>query len=215
MELPELFRRLGRTYGPQDWWPGESPFEVVVGAVLTHNTAWTNVEMALSQLKARDALRPEIIARMEHDELAALIRSSGYYNVKAGRLQNLCRWFLEAGGMDALAARGTGSLRRGLLGVKGVGPETADAVLAYAFRRPRFVVDAYALRILSRVGIVAADASYDVVYGQVEPHARGNAQLLGEWHALLVAHGKSACRKQPECGNCCLQAGCEFASARL
>jgi len=154
MSLQQVFDDLLAAYGPQHWWPGDTPFEVMVGAVLTQNTAWGNVEKAIANLKKNDALSAEAIVGCGHDRLAAWLKPSGYFNIKATRLQNFCRWYLAQGGFEALNQRPTDELRHGLLSVNGVGPETADDMLLYAFERPVFVIDAYTRRLFSRLGLV-------------------------------------------------------------
>lgn len=208
LTLAELHDRLLSAYGPQHWWPGDGPFEVLVGAVLTQNTAWRNVEQAMVGLRAAGALNPEAIAAAQPDRLAAWIRSAGTHNVKAARLQGLCRWFLESGGFTALARLPLPQLRQALLSVKGVGPETADDILLYAFGLPVFVIDAYTRRILGRLGLAQGDEGYETLRRSMESGLPADAALFGEYHALLVAHAKAVCRPRPLCGECCLRLRC-------
>ena len=210
MEADRRFNRVYHLlidhYGSQHWWPGDTPFEVMVGAILTQNTAWTNVEKAISALKQANCLQPEVLVAMPAKVLAQLIHSSGYFNVKAARLQYFCRWYLEQGGYESLAATDTAVLRTGLLAVKGIGPETADDILLYAFERPVFVIDAYTRRLFSRLGLVGGDESYENLRNRVE--AAVSSLHYNEYHALIVRHAKGICNQRPRCPDCCLNAGC-------
>ena len=207
------YRRLLRHYGPQHWWPADTPFEVMVGAVLTQNTTWSNVERALARLKA-GVLTPQGILAMSESALAQLIRSSGYHRVKARRLHHLCRFLQRSGGIQALGHLPTEELRRELLAVHGVGPETADAILLYAFERPLFVVDAYARRVLSRLELIAGDEPYEALRRHVEQAFAGKVAELNELHALLVQHAKQACRVSPRCEGCVLLDHCGYFKKR-
>lgn len=225
MRFLTVFERLLEHHGSQGWWPGETPFEVMVGAVLTQNTAWTNVERAITNLQQAGALSPGAISEAPHHLLAQWIRPAGYFNVKARRLQNFCRWYLEQGGHDGLSGWDTGALRHGLLSVNGVGYETADDMLLYAFDRPVFVIDAYTRRIFTRLGLVEDEAGYEDMRLRFEQalaeekrrtrrapgrraRYRGRAALFNEYHALIVVHGKDVCRKSPLCARCCLRRSC-------
>lgn len=211
MKAPSLravYARLFKRYGPQAWWPGDTPFEIMVGAVLTQNTAWTNVERAMANLLAAASLDPEAIAGMAAVRLAALIRPAGYFNVKAGRLQNFCRWYIAEGEYAALAALDTAALRHRLLAVNGVGPETADDILLYAFDRPVFVIDAYTRRIFSRLGLVGGDEDYETLRRFFETGLKRDVPLYNEYHALIVHHGKDVCKSKPLCAACCLAPTC-------
>jgi endonuclease-3 related protein len=206
--LRGLLERLRDAYGPQHWWPGDSPFEVMVGAVLTQNTAWSNVERAIDFLKAANALSPESIAALPHERLAALIRPAGYFNVKARRLQSFCRFLVESGGEPALADTPTETLRARLLAVHGIGPETADDILLYAFERPVFVIDAYTRRLFGRLGLASGHESYEELRTGVERAIGPDPASLNELHALIVHHAKVACAKVPRCAGCCLREIC-------
>jgi endonuclease-3 related protein len=186
--LAPLFARLLRTWGPQHWWPGETPFEVMVGAVLTQNTAWTNVEKAITNLVARDWLDADRIVGLRRRDLARCLKPSGYFNVKAERLQ-------------------------ALLAVKGVGPETADDMLLYAFDRPVFVVDAYTRRLFSRFGLCEGDEPYEQLRRAVEAAMGPDVEVFNELHALIVRHAKEVCRVRPRCADCVLAARCPSAAA--
>lgn len=208
MAYQAVYQRLFDAYGPQHWWPGETPFEIMVGAILTQNTAWTNVERAIANLQAAELLDPTAIVAADLPTLATCLRPSGYFNVKAERLRAFCDWFLTQGGLPGLSALDTTALRRALLAVKGVGPETADDILLYAFERPVFVVDAYTRRIFSRLGLVAADIGYEPLRARFEQTLEPDVALFNEYHALIVRHGKEVCRPKPRCAECCLRPHC-------
>lgn len=208
LTLPAVYRKLYAANGSQHWWPGDSRFEIMVGAVLTQNTAWSNVERAIANLKRAGALSPEAIVRAPHRRLAAWIRPSGYFNVKARRLKSLCRWLIAQGGVQRIARWPTERLRAALLGVHGIGPETADDILLYAFGRPVFVIDAYTRRLFARLGLIRGDEDYEMLRRHFERRLGPDPELFNEYHALIVAHGKNICRKRPACGKCCLAAQC-------
>ncbi len=202
--LKTLYRSLLDSFGPQDWWPGETPFEVMVGAILTQNTNWRNVERAIDNLKEADLIDPRALHNCPVEKLATLIRPAGYFNVKARRLKALVDWLItrhDGSVRDAL----TGDIedcRAELLRINGVGPETADSILLYAGNHASFVVDAYTRRILSRHGLCAPQASYDEIKSLFEDALPHDAQLFNEYHALLVYLGKQHCKPKPECGSC-------------
>jgi len=205
-QLMTLYRRLYRAYGPQQWWPAETRFEVMVGAVLTQNTAWTNVEKAIENLRRADALEAERLLALRSGRLARLIRPAGYFNVKAGRLLNLCRWFHDGGGFPSLDTLPTAGLRESLLGVKGVGPETADDILLYAFQRPVFVIDAYTRRLLRAVGLVSGEEGYEALRRFFESRLPPDHGLFNEYHALIVRHAKERCSSAAACRHCRVEA---------
>ena len=207
--------RLGRIYellldrfGPQHWWPGETPLEIMVGAVLTQNTNWGNVERAIANLEAAGALSLEALAAMDPAVLAELIRPSGYYNIKAARLQNLVRHIRENhGSLEAFFNLDTHTLRQELLACKGIGPETCDSILLYAAGRPVFVVDAYTHRLLTRHNLVWEEDGYYEMQELFEGNLEADPQLFNEYHALIVRVGKEFCRKKrPRCRECPLAA---------
>jgi endonuclease-3 related protein len=210
-----VFDALLSAHGPQHWWPGETPFEVMVGAVLTQNTSWVNVERALALLTARIPLTAEAILAVPPEELAACLRPVGYFNVKARRLRCFCSELIRAGGIDSLAALPTGELRHWLLAIHGIGAETADDMLLYAFERPVFVVDAYTRRVFSRVGLLAGGEGYEPIRHAFEAALRPDVPLFNEYHALIVRHGKEVCRSRPRCEGCCLRAMCASAGEGL
>jgi endonuclease-3 related protein len=207
--LPDIYRRLFAQFGPQHWWPAREPFEVIVGAILTQSTAWTNVEKAIANLKAAGKLSPFTLRRLPETELAGLIHPCGYYNVKARRLKAFMDWFGEQyeDSMDKLFSGDTNSLRRELLGVYGIGEETADSIMLYAGNKPTFVIDAYTRRIINRLGIAAKSNRYTDYQALFISHLPSDAALFNEYHALLVKLAKDFCRKRPLCEDCCLNPG--------
>ena len=202
--LQELYQRLWETWGPQGWWPGDTPFEVAVGAILTQNTNWVNVSRAIAALKGQNLLDPQALHDLPETELARLIRPAGYYNVKARRLKNFLDFLANNFGnsMERLAAADLASLRPALLSINGVGPETADSILLYALAKPTFVVDAYTFRILSRHGLIAEACTYEELRHLFMEHLPAQESLYQEFHALLVRLGKEWCRPQPRCAAC-------------
>lgn len=203
--LREAYEKLLSAFGPQHWWPGESPFEVLVGAVLVQNTAWRNVERAIDNLRDAGLMEPHKLYALPESELAELIRPAGYYQVKARRLRNLLRFVVEQydGSLDAMFSVGVSTLREELLGVNGIGPETADAILLYAGGLPTFVVDAYTHRVLARHGWIGYEADYHEIKDHFEASLPQDAALYNEYHALLVRVGKDFCRKTgPKCEAC-------------
>jgi endonuclease-3 related protein len=202
--LQELYQRLWETWGPQGWWPGDTPFEVAVGAILTQNTNWGNVARALTALKGQNLLEPQALYDLPETELARLIRPAGYYNVKARRLKNFLDFLGNYYGhsMARLAADDLASLRPALLSIKGVGPETADSILLYALDKPTFVVDAYTFRILSRHDLIDEACPYEELRQLFMEHLPAQVPLYQEYHALLVRLGKEWCRPQPRCPSC-------------
>ena len=213
MALRRIFDHLRAHYGPQHWWPGETPFEIMVGAVLTQNTAWSNVEKAIANLQANNALTPTAILATSPEQLAAWLRPSGYFNVKAKRLRAFCQWYCNRGELAGLERLPTPELRRDLLAVQGIGPETADDILLYACERPVFVVDAYTRRLFSRLELIGGDEGYETVRAFFEQELGGavdrNVALFIEYHALIVIHAKEACRVRPHCTGCPLLRHCD------
>lgn len=181
----------------------------MLGAVLTQNTAWSNVERALDNLSARVPLAADRLLALPESELASLIRPAGYFNIKARRLRAFCRAFVLAGGESSLQALDTSRLREWLLGIHGIGPETADDILLYAFGRPVFVVDAYTRRLFQRLGVIEGDESYEALRTSFEQALGPDPALFNEYHALIVRHAKEVCRaRAPRCNQCFLNAGC-------
>jgi endonuclease-3 related protein len=203
--LMKTYRALYRAFGPQHWWPGETPFEVMVGAVLTQNTAWRNVEKAIANLKRNGPLTPSNLHRLSERRLAVLIRPSGYFNVKAKRLRHLLEFIQTAygGSLKRMFAEDSADLRRNLLEVNGIGPETADSILLYAGGKPVFVVDAYTKRIFGRHEYFGIDADYPHVQRFFMENLPRNTRLYNEYHALIVKLGKDYCKKtRPACATC-------------
>lgn len=210
MDPLAIYQRLSEHFGPRSWWPADTVFEVMVGAILTQNTAWSNVVKAMDNLKAADCLHAESIDALPQDTLARLIRPSGYYNMKAKRLKAYCRWYLQQGGFDSINAMPTDAMREAILGVYGVGPETADDIVLYAFNRPVFVIDAYTRRIFSRLGLLDGSQTYEELKRYFEDALPAEPALFNEYHALIVIHGKSYCRKKPLCEQCPLAMDCDY-----
>ncbi|WP_457756019.1 endonuclease III domain-containing protein [Thermodesulfatator indicus] len=206
--LQEIYKKLSEKFGPQGWWPGETPFEVCVGAILTQNTNWQNVERAIANLKAHNLLYPQALYEISHETLAKLIRPAGYFRVKAKRLKNFVHLLVEEyhGELEALFSLGLEKAREKLLLVKGIGPETADSMLLYAGNLPIFVIDAYTRRILLRHGLAHEDMSYEDLQSLFMKNLPKDVKLFNEYHALLVACGKNFCRpKKPLCEECPLK----------
>jgi endonuclease-3 related protein len=206
--LLTVYHQLFNQYGPQHWWPGETPFEVMIGAILTQNTAWSNVEKAIANLRARDKLDAEAIATVRKEQLAGWLRPSGYFNVKAARLKHFCRWYNHAGGFTGLSQTATDELRHMLLSVNGIGPETADDILLYAFQRPVFVIDAYTRRLFTRLGLFDGAENYDTMRIAIESALGPDVALFNEYHALIVRHAKVVCRVHPRCKDCLMLNRC-------
>lgn len=211
--LLETHARLRAAYGDLGWWPADTAFEVCVGALLTQNTAWTNVERTLAGLRGRGLLSFEALDRLSARRLAPLLRSSGTFNVKARRLRALLDFLgREYGGrVERMAAEPPDTLRVKLLGVPGIGPETADAIALYAAGAPLFVVDAYTRRIFARLGLLSGRESYAQVQSLFHRQLPRDAGLFADYHALIVEHAKAVCRKRPRCSECVLRPRCAFA----
>ncbi len=204
-KLMEAYERMFAAFGPQLWWPGDSPFEIVVGAVLVQNTAWRNVERAIDNLREAGVMEPRALYELSVEELAELIRPAGYYQVKARRLRNLLRFIVEehGGSLEAMFRKNPATMRERLLAIHGIGPETADAILLYAGGLPTFVVDTYTHRILARHGWIGYDASYHDIKNHFESALPADATLYNEYHALLVRVGKDFCKRTaPKCETC-------------
>lgn len=200
-----LFYRLLNHFGPQHWWPAKTPFEVMVGAILTQNTAWSNVERAIRHLEEAGALDPKVIFSLDVFQLEKLVRPSGFFRVKAARLKALVWHIMEEfqGDVEAMGLRPGWELRGDLLTLHGVGEETADSILLYALGKPFFVVDAYTKRILKRCGLIGGLESYGEVQRLFMDALPGDVELFREYHALLVALGKGYCKtRDPRCEGC-------------
>lgn len=204
---PRVYKTLYEIWGDPYWWPGQDAWEVAVGAILTQNTAWTNVEIALSVLRERGWTHPEIILQQSDDSLAVAIRSSGYYNAKARKLKALAQWWLD--NADSAGQLNDNQLREELLSIWGVGPETADSIACYAFGRPLFVVDAYTLRMITRMLDLDTPPNYTSIQNEVHKCLPRHPLLLNYLHGLIVLLGKHFCKaRNPDCGNCPLKKLC-------
>ncbi len=204
-KIGDIYQRLYRSFGPQSWWPGETPFEVIVGAILTQNTNWQNVAKAIDNLKKARVLTPQKLHSLPIDRLARLIRPSGYFNIKAKRLKSFLNFLFKnyQGKLDKMFARPLNELRKEILAVKGIGPETADSILLYAGGLPIFVVDAYTKRIFSRQKLLSEDTEYHQVQELFTRSLKKDVQLYNEYHALIVRLGKDFCKKiKPKCEVC-------------
>jgi len=203
-----IYQKLYSSFGPQGWWPAGSPFEVVVGAILTQNTSWPNVEKAIGNLKKKKLLDPRKLYRLHHKKLACFIKPAGYYNIKARRLKNFLNFLFESykGDLKGLSSAKTDQMRQLLLSVNGIGPETADSILLYALRKPVFVVDAYTKRILLRHRLIKEAAGYEDIQKFFLQRLKKDVKLFNEYHALLVRLGKEYCLKnKPKCKICPLK----------
>jgi len=209
--LLDVYERLFERYGAQHWWPADDSFEVIVGAIVTQASAWTNVEKALENLKGAGLLTFEGVAEVSEVELAALLRPSGYYNAKARKLKAFIGLVNDGyeGDLGRMLAAPTGELRDDLLATHGIGPETADSILLYAARRPVFVIDPYTQRIFSRLGMGPAGEAYDEWRDWFMGELPRDVALYNEYHALIVRLGKAHCQKQPLCEECPLVDVCD------
>jgi endonuclease-3 related protein len=210
LSLLQVFQMLLSAYGPQNWWPGETPFEVMVGAILTQNTAWGNVAQAIGNLKGEGLLHGNALLHAQAERVKALIAPAGYFNIKYERLNNLLRYLAGYGwDLEELRHLPLPQLREELLAVKGVGPETADSILLYALQRRVFVVDAYTRRLFSRLGHTWMEkATYEEVQSFFVEALPQDTSLYNEFHALIVVHSKDTCKKKPRCEVCCLFSRC-------
>jgi endonuclease-3 related protein len=205
--INELYDALSKRYGPQGWWPAETELECVLGAILTQNTAWKNVEKALGNLKEKNLISIEKLALLPTPSLAILIRPSGYFNQKAVKIKNFINFIMESydGSLEKMFEEDGQKLRDKLLKIKGIGPETADSILLYAARKPVFVVDAYTYRILLRHGLIPEETNYGEIQELFMDSLPEDVQLFNEYHALLVRLGKELCKKSPLCEGCPLE----------
>ncbi|MBT0652128.1 endonuclease III domain-containing protein [Geomobilimonas luticola] len=200
----EIYGLLLARYGHRHWWPAETPFEVCVGAILTQNTNWGNVEKAIANLKRDRLLTPGALRDVPLDLLAEAIRPSGFFNVKSVRLKGFVSWLFErfGGSLERMFAGEWGELREELLKVPGIGRETCDSILLYAGEKPSFVVDAYTRRLFAALGLVSEKADYETVRSLFMADLPADPRLYNEYHALIVQHGKEHCRKRPRCTGC-------------
>ena len=205
--VKEVYKTLYQAFGPRGWWPGETPFEVVIGAILTQNTSWKNVERAIDRLRAKNLLHPANLYKIKDEELAQLIKPSGYYHIKTGRIKNFIVFLHREYGSDLnkMFREEMMFLRKKLLSIKGIGPETADSILLYAGEKPTFVVDTYTKRIFSRHGWISNQNSYEDIRDFFMGNLNIDVKLFNEYHALLVYLGKEFCKKEPRCKECPLK----------
>jgi len=230
-ELEKIYSLLAGTYKKQGWWPvyssekkaseygvgaprdDQDRFEIVIGAILTQNVAWKNVEKALGALKKSKIFSPRKLHKADDEFIAACIRPAGYYNQKTIKIKNFLNWFRSINySFDELKKIKTEVLRKNLLAINGVGPETADSILLYALNRKIFVVDAYTKRIFSRLNLTSIDDSYDSIQEYFHRELNGTIKKYNEYHALIVAHGKDICKNKPVCSECCLKHTCFYYS---
>lgn len=202
--LREIHDRLFEAYGPQHWWPGQSPFEVMVGAILVQNTSWKNVEKAIDRLRDNDLLQPHALAAVPPAELEELVRPAGYFRIKAKRLHNLLAFLVERfdGDLARMFSTNVSTLREELLSINGVGPETADSILLYAGNLPVFVIDTYTHRVMARHGWIEFDIDYHGLQEHFQSNLEEDVALYNEFHALLVRVGHRHCRRVPKCNGC-------------
>jgi len=209
-----IYDRLLGEYGPQRWWPADSPFEVCVGAILTQSAAWVNVEKAIANLKNADALSPIALRNIATGKLADLLYSCGYHNAKAKKLKVFVDHLSlhHKDDLDAMFDQPINDLRTELLSIHGVGNETADSIILYAAEEPIFIIDAYTRRIFARFGFEQASAGYTNFQALFMNNLHIDTKLFNEYHALLVNHGKKVCKKIPLCSKCCIEALCSYQS---
>ena len=206
-QLTEIYHLLFDRFGPQHWWPGQTQFEIITGAILTQNTSWPNVEKAITNLKSAHLLTPEKLYHLDTARLAELIRPAGYFNIKAKRLKSFLNWLFcnYNGRLENLQNLNTNHFRDQLINIKGIGPETADSILLYAFNRVAFVVDAYTARIVTRHGLIEPAADYEQLRELFQSNLPPAPQLFNEYHALLVKLGKDFCKTKAKCTGCPLE----------
>ena len=205
--LMEIYNLLYKAFGPQHWWPGETPFEIAVGAILTQNTNWGNVEKAINNLKKQKSLNAKTLHNMADKKLALLIKPAGYYNIKTKRLKNFLDFFTNhyKGSIEKMKTEDKEALREKLLNINGIGPETADSILLYALEKPIFVIDAYTKRVLKRHNVVSEKADYYELQEIFHKNLPQDTTLFNEFHALFVKLGKDFCRTKPRCEACPLK----------
>ncbi len=204
----EMYSILYNAFGPQYWWPGETPFEVAVGAILTQNTNWGNVEKAINNLKRNRVFSINTLHKMQNKQLASLIKPAGYFNIKTKRLKAFMNFLVSnyRGSVKKMRTEDMQLLRGRLLSVKGIGPETADSILLYALEKPVFVIDAYTKRIMQRHELVSDKTTYHELQTLFHENLPQNTRLFNEYHALFVKLGKDYCKTKPKCEGCPLEA---------
>lgn len=217
--LQKVYRRLYTHYGPQGWWPGNGPFDVIVGAILTQSAAWTNVERGIASLKEANCWSWQAIYDKPVDDLAQIIRSCGYFNAKARKLKAFAQHVVELyhGELSLLLGKELPDLRQELLSIHGIGEETADDILVYAAEKPSFVIDSYTRRVLGRMDLISQEKtpSYQTCQALFHDNLPGEPALFNEYHALLDHHAKVICAKVPKCQGCCMADICATGTGRL
>ena len=206
----QIYNRLSEYYGHQAWWPADDLFEILAGAILTQNTAWTNVEKAIKNLKQQGLCNSQSLSTIDQSELAQLIRSSGYFNQKSERLIRFAKWYEQRGGVENLMLKGLEELRAELLNLNGIGDETADDMLLYAFEKPSFIIDTYTRRIFSRINLLAEKSPYLVLQNTFQQALSCDVALFQQYHALIVTHAKKHCLKKPVCTGCPIRDRCSY-----
>ena len=207
--LNQIYKIFFKAYGEQYWWPGDTPFEIAIGAILTQNVSWKNVETAIRNLKTEKLLSPKALYSAPDKKIAPLIRPTGYYNQKTKKINNFLKWFRNYNfSFKRLERVDLPALRDELLSINGIGPETADSILLYALSKNIFVVDAYTRRIFSRLGKFSEKSTYHEIQNFFHGHFKGDTGDYNEYHALIVKHGKDICRTKPLCGECCIRGLC-------
>lgn len=206
--IGQVFALLYQAYGEQNWWPADTKFEMMMGAILMENSNGSDVEKAIVELKKNDALTPETVLAATDEQLATWIHSSGFYNVKAERLKTYAQWYLDQGGFETLNTIETEDLKNALLAINGIGHETTDAILLYAFERPVFVVDEDTRRLFYRLALIQGSEAYEDLQHLLEIMLDRDAGLFNEYHALIVRHAKEHCREEPLCEGCPLDSVC-------
>jgi len=206
-KLLQIYKKLLSAIGPRHWWPADSPFEVIIGAILTQNTSWKNVEKSIEALKEKNLLDPIRIYSLDEKHLAKIIKSSGFFNLKAKRIKNFMEFLFEhhQGRLKKMFSENAHSLRETFLKINGIGPETADSILLYAGEKPFFVVDAYTKRILLRHNLISKTAGYDEIQELFMKNLKNDVHIFNEYHALLVYIGKYFCKRVPLCEKCPMQ----------
>ncbi|MEM5799335.1 MAG: endonuclease III domain-containing protein [Candidatus Aenigmatarchaeota archaeon] len=213
MNLQKIYELLLKKIGKQNWWPAETDFEIIVGAILTQQASWKNVEKAIKNLKENNSLDPKAIYDIKISELQKLIKPSGFYKIKAQRLKNFVNFLYDRfnGDLNKLFSLEKDAIRKELLSVNGIGKETADSIILYSAQKPIFVVDAYTKRIFNRVGLIKEN-DYEKIKKIFESNLPKDVELYKEYHALIVELGKNICKVKPKCNECCLNKWCEYAN---
>jgi endonuclease-3 related protein len=213
--LNSIYQKLLKHYGQQHWWPAETQFEVTIGAILAQNVSWANAAKAIQNLKQHNLLHPQKLFHLEPAAIAPLIKSSGYYNQKAAAIAVFLHWFKKYDfEFEILQKLPTEVLRKELLSIPRIGPETADSILLYALERKIFVVDAYTKRIFTRLGLLTGNEDYAAIQDLFHKHFKGSVHDYNEYHALIVKHGKDICTKKPQCEFCCIKRYCAWNESR-